>query len=111
MKKQIKCFKEEIEKGVSYTVMDAGLRVVEIKSITGKVDKCGELDEYFRYIKRRDRNESIRRYGIIQAIRKNNILPPVDLNLYRGEYYVVDSQGNLKMYDREGLISTAKLLR
>ena len=90
MKKQIKCFEEEIEKGVSYTVMDAGLRVVEIKSITGTVDKCGELDEYFRYKKRRDRNETSRRYGIIQAFQKNTILPPVDLNLYRGEYYVVD---------------------
>jgi len=71
-------------------MMDAGLRVVEIKSITGTVDKCGELDEHFRYIQRRDRGESARRYGILQAFKKYSFLPPVDLNLYKGEYYVVD---------------------
>jgi hypothetical protein len=90
VRKRVKCFDEALERGVSYTVLDAGLRVVEIRSITGTVDKCGELDEHFRYTKRRDRNESNRMYRIIQAFKQNTFFPPVELNLYKGEYYVVD---------------------
>ena len=90
MRGKVKCFKEELKKGVSFTVMDAGLRVVEVKAITGTVDKCGELDDHFQYTRRRDRQEESRRHRIAEALKKNVFFPPVDLNLYRGEYYVVD---------------------
>ncbi len=90
MKGLAKCFEDVLEKGVSYTVMDAGLRVVEVKAVTGTVDKCGELDEHFRYIKRHDRHERSRRHGMGEAFQKYTFFPPIDLYLYRGEYYVVD---------------------
>jgi hypothetical protein len=90
VKGHVKCFKDVLEKGVSYAVMDAGIRVVEVETITGTVDKCGELDEHFRYIKRRDRNERSRRYKIGQAYQNYTFLPPIDLYRYRGEFYVVD---------------------
>jgi 3',5'-cyclic AMP phosphodiesterase CpdA len=70
--------------------MDAGLRVVEVKAITGTGDTCGELDEHFRYMKRRDRHERNRWYKIGQAFQNYTFLPPIDLYLYGGEYYAVD---------------------
>ena len=85
MKRQVKCFGEVLDKGVSYAVMDAGLRVVEVRAITGTVDKCGELDDHFQYMRRRDRNEYSRRHSIFEALRKDTLFPPVSLYLYRGE--------------------------
>jgi hypothetical protein len=90
VKRRVKCFEDELIRGESYAIMDAGLRVVEVKRITGTVDKCGELDEQFHYVKRHDRHERNRRYHVKQAFQRNIFFPPVDLYFYRGEYYVVD---------------------
>jgi hypothetical protein len=90
MGKTIRCFERALNKGKSYTIMDAGTRVVEIKKIVGTVGKCGELDENFLYRKRRDRSERSRRFHMAAAVRRFHLLPAIDLYLYRGEYYVVD---------------------
>jgi hypothetical protein len=90
MRRQVKCFEEVLDKDISYTVMDAGLRVVELEAIVGTVGKCNELDNRFRYAKRRDRNEYNRRYRMMEAFKKYTFFPPIDLYRHRGEYYVVD---------------------
>jgi hypothetical protein len=73
-----------------HTVMDAGLRVIEVRRITGTLDKCGELDADFRYIKRRDRGERSRWHRLNEAARSYHFFPPIDAVFYRGEYYVID---------------------
>jgi hypothetical protein len=90
MKKRVRCFEEEIDRSSSYGIMDAGLRVVETGRIVGTVDKCGELDRHFQYLRRRDRNERSRRYAMYRALQEHQFLPPVELYLLRGDYYVVD---------------------
>jgi hypothetical protein len=50
MRRRVRCFYEDFIKTEPYTVMDAGLRVIELKRVVGTVDKCGELDDRFRYI-------------------------------------------------------------
>jgi hypothetical protein len=90
VKRLAECFQDVFDKKTPYTVMDAGLRVVEVSRIVGTVDKCGELDQSFRYIKRKDRVENSRWHRIRDAAKKYEILPPIEVNLYKGKYYVVD---------------------
>jgi hypothetical protein len=92
MAKKLKCFFEEVG-GKEYTTADAGLRVVEVDKITGTVGKCGQLDRRFRPLRRRDRGERYRRIRMARAFDNPTMvppIPPVDLYLYRGAYYVVD---------------------
>ncbi len=70
--------------------MDAGLRVIETRRIVGTVDKCGELDSGFRYIRRRDRQERSRRFRMAEAMKRFELMPSIDVYLFKGEYYVVD---------------------
>jgi hypothetical protein len=90
MRRRVRCFYEDFIKTEPYTVMDAGLRVIELKRVVGTIDKCGELDDRFRYIKRRDNVERSRRYRLEQAAKKYAFFPPIEVDLYRGNYYVVD---------------------
>jgi len=90
MKALAKCFYEEFEKARPHTIMDAGLRVIEVKRITGTLDKCGELDAGFRYIKRHDRAERSRWNRLQNAAKNYVFFPPIDVVFYRGEYYVMD---------------------
>jgi len=71
MRKRVKCFDEVFDSTRAYTVFDGGLRVIEVSKIKGSVDKCGELDDRFRYIRRRDRGERSRRYLLEEAARRN----------------------------------------
>jgi hypothetical protein len=97
MRTRIRCFEQEIEGVTSYTLMEVGLRVVEIRRIVGTVDKCDELDENFHYLHRKDRHERSRRHSMEEAMRNYLFLPPVDLYLYRGEYYVLDGNRRVAM--------------
>ena len=90
MKKLAECFENVLDKKTPYTVLDAGIRVVEVSKIVGTMDKCGELDRSFRYIKRNDRVEKSRWSRIKDAAKRYEFFPPVDVNLYKGKYYVVD---------------------
>ncbi|MGQ9616271.1 MAG: hypothetical protein ACUVWJ_07685 [Spirochaetota bacterium] len=90
MRKRVKCFEDVFDSSRAHMVFDGGLRVIEVSKIKGSVDKCGELDDRFRYIKRRDRRERSRRYQLEEAQRRNAFLPPVEVYLYEGEYFVVD---------------------
>lgn len=86
----VKCFEEELDKEESYNIFDAGLRVIEVKKIVGTVDKCGELDEKFRYVKRMDNVERSRWTRLRQAAGDYHTFPAIDVYIYRGFYYVVD---------------------
>ena len=90
MIKYTKCFDDEFDKDKSYSVLDAGLRVIKVKRITGTVDKCGELDKKFRYIKRHDVGERSRQHQLMQAAEKFSFFPAIDVILYKGEYFVID---------------------
>lgn len=90
MARYVKCFEEELDKEGSYRIFDAGIRVIEVKKIVGTVDKCGELDEKFRYIKRKDIVERSRWTRIRQAADNYHTFPPIEVYIYRGYYYVID---------------------
>ena len=65
------------------------------------MDKCGELDSTFRYIKRKDRGERSRRHRLEEAAREYRFFPPIDVLLYKGRYYVVD--GNRRVSAAKGM--------
>jgi hypothetical protein len=46
--KGVKCFDDEINEYGPYITIEAGLRVIEVRRITGSVNKCHELDRRFR---------------------------------------------------------------
>lgn len=90
MTKYTKCFDDEFDKTRSYSVLDAGLRVIKVKKITGTVDKCGELDRKFRYVKRHDVAERSRWNQLIQAAENFHFFPAIDVIQHKSEYYVID---------------------
>jgi len=96
MIKYTKCFDDEFEKTSAYSVMDAGLRVIKVKKITGTVGKCGELDRKFRYIKRHDVVERSRWNQLMKAAENFAFFPAIDVIRYKGEYYVID--GNRRTF-------------
>jgi hypothetical protein len=101
--KQAKCFAEEAARFGAYSTVDAGPRVIELARVTGTVNKCGQLRSDFRLLHlRRDRKERYRRLRLDQADLQLEILPPIDVYLLAGEYYVID--GNRR-------VASAKLQR
>lgn len=89
--KKAKCFAEETARFGPYTTLDAGPRVIELRRITGTVNKCGQLDRDFRLLhRRRDRKERYRRLRLNQANLHLTSLPPIDVYLLAAEYYVID---------------------
>jgi hypothetical protein len=87
---KIKCFDEEFDRRRPHASFDGGLRVIQVKRITGTVNKCGELDSTFQYIRRKDRLERSRRYRLQRAVSGYMIIPPISVYLNNGEYYVID---------------------
>jgi hypothetical protein len=90
MVQYIKCFSEELDKEESYRIFDAGLRVIEVKKIVGTVDKCGELDEDFRYVKRKDRVEWSRWRSLRIAASNYQTFPAIEVYKYKDFFYVID---------------------
>jgi hypothetical protein len=92
MPKTLKCFNEEL-RGGQYSTMPVGLRVIELRRITGSVDKCTELGPDFRPRGRSHRKERHRRTRMdrmFSSFAAGMSLPPIEVYLYQGEYYVVD---------------------
>ncbi|MFW6180353.1 MAG: ParB N-terminal domain-containing protein [Spirochaetota bacterium] len=90
MSRKIKCFDRELDRSRPHIFLDAGLRAVRVASITGTVNKCGELDRRFRNIRRKDRGERSRRYHLDREVHRYTMLAPIDVYRYRGEHYVID---------------------
>jgi hypothetical protein len=88
--KKVKCFHEEFNPHEPYAVMDGGLRTIETRMITGTVDKCGELDARFRYLKRGNLKERFRRGQMMKAAKHFALFPPINVYRYKNEYFVVD---------------------
>jgi hypothetical protein len=92
MRSTLKCFNEELG-GRQYTTMPVGPRVIEVGRIIGSVDKCEELNRDFRPRGRSHRKERHRRGQmdrLFSSFDAGSSLPPIDVYLYQGEYYVVD---------------------
>jgi hypothetical protein len=90
MTKYVKCFNDELDKTKPYSVLDAGLRVIKVQKIRGTVDKCGELDSKFRYVKRHDVSERSRWHRLMMAAENFHFFPAIDVIQYKGDYYVID---------------------
>jgi len=102
--KKVKCFSEETARTGAYATLAAEPRVIEVARITGTVDKCGELDSRFRLLgRRRDRGERFRRLQLSQTNLAYTNLPPIDVYLLAGEYYVVDGNRRVEAARRQGL--------
>ncbi len=102
--KRAKCFAEEAARLGNYTTLDAGPRVIELRRVTGTVNKCGQLDRDFRLIRRRrDRRERFRRMQLDNAALHLTSLPPIDVYLLAGEYYVIDGNRRVAAAKLQGL--------
>ncbi len=101
--KRVKCFDVEIAKYTPYATFEAGLRVVEAKRITGSVNKCHELDSRFRTLRRRDRRERWRRGRLTKHSVQYYSLPPIEVYLLGGEYYVIDGNRRVAAAKEFGL--------
>jgi hypothetical protein len=88
--KPARCFYEDFDSSEPYSIVQVGLRVIDVASILGTVDKCGELDRKFRYIKRGDLAEYLRRLNVQNATNPFEFLPPISVYRFQGSYYVVD---------------------
>jgi hypothetical protein len=98
-----KCFDDEIRKYGPYTTIEAGMRVIEVKRITGSVNKCHELDRRFRTRRRRDRRERWRRSRFDSQSLQLYTIPPIDAYLLGREYYVIDGNRRVAAAKQFGL--------
>lgn len=98
-----KCFNDEVRKYGPYATIEAGLRVIEVKRITGSVDKCHELDRSFRTRRRRDRRERWRRSRFDSQSMQFYSIPPIDVYLLSGEYFVIDGNRRVAAAKEHGL--------
>jgi hypothetical protein len=99
----VKCFNDEVRKYGTYATIEAGLRVIEVKRITGSVDKCRELDRRFRTRRRRDRRERWRRSRFDGQSLQFYSIPPIDVYLLSGEYFVIDGNRRVAAAKEYGL--------
>ena len=98
-----KCFNDEVRKYGPYATIEAGLRVIEVKRITGSVDKCHELDRNFRTRRRGDRRERWRRSRFDSQSMQFYSIPPIDVYLLSGEYFVIDGNRRVAAAKEYGL--------
>ena len=92
MRRTLKCFAEELG-GRQYNTMPVGLRVIEVGRIVGSLDKCDELGRDFRprgRTHRKERHRRTRMDRMFTSYDAGSALPPIDVYLYGGTYYVVD---------------------
>jgi hypothetical protein len=101
--RRIKCFADAEARVSSYATFDAGPRVIEVSRIVGTVNKCHELDGRFRTRRRRDRKERWRRGRLAGANLAFTSLPPIDVYLLEGEYYVIDGNRRVAAALEQGL--------
>ena len=102
--KRAKCFAEEAARLGNYTTLEAGPRVIELRRVIGTVNKCGQLDRDFRLIgRRRDRRERFRRMQLDNVALHLTSLPPIDVYLLAGEYYVIDGNRRVAAAKRQRL--------
>ena len=101
--KGVKCFDEEIREYGPYATFEAGLRVIEVNRITGSVNKCHELDRRFRTRRHGDRRERWRRSRFDGQSLQFFSIPPIDVYLLSGEYYVIDGNRRVAAAKQYGL--------
>jgi hypothetical protein len=99
----VKCFDDEIRKQGPYATIEAGLRVIEVRRITGSVNKCHELDRRFRTRRCRDRIERWRRSRLDEQSLQFHSIPPIDVYSLNGEHFVIDGNRRVAAAKEFGL--------
>lgn len=100
---KVKCFADVFEKDRPYTTMDGGLKPIETRMITGTVDKCGDLDDQFRYKRRGNMKEKYRRHMLERAAKRYEFFPPIKAIKYKNEYFVEDGNRRVATAKEAGI--------
>lgn len=88
---QILSFEDEARKGGPLAPKPLGLRTVDVARIVGSVGRARELGPDFRPPLRAQRRVDDQRYeGIVRALERGDVLPPVELYKLGYNYYVLD---------------------
>ena len=105
LRKKVKCFYHDLSKYLTYSQIYRGLQAIEVETIIGTVDKCGELDMQFNYVNGRKREwaENVRRYRISEATLNFHCFPPITVNRLKGRYYVVDGHRRVAAAKKNGV--------
>jgi hypothetical protein len=103
MSSKVKCFADVFEKDRPYTAMDGGLKPIETRMITGTVDKCGDLDDQFRYKRRGNMKEKYRRHKLERAAKRYEFFPPIKVIRYKNEYFVEDGNRRVATAKEAGI--------
>jgi hypothetical protein len=83
----IRCFQHVSQDGSSLNRRDLGVIPVPVERIVGTVSRCRDVRTDFQP----SRNRSLPRLGQIrEAMKRGEIMPPLELNRLRDEYYVLD---------------------
>ena len=88
--RKIPCFSDVIDNQLNYTMIDLGVRVIEVAKITGTVDKCRDLDGKFRSIRKHTGKERYRRKQILDHMRRGVFFDPIEVYQFNNAYYVLD---------------------
>lgn len=88
---QVLSFEEEARKGGPLAPKPLGLRTVDVARIVGSVGRARELGTDFRPPLRAQRRVDDQRYeGIVKALQRGDVLPPIELYKVGYNYYVLD---------------------
>ncbi|HEV7216887.1 MAG TPA: universal stress protein, partial [Chloroflexota bacterium] len=88
---QILSFEEEARRGGPLAPKPLGLRTVDVARIVGSVGRARELGPDFRPPIRSQRRQDDERYdGIVKALQRGDVLPPIDLYKVGYNYFVLD---------------------
>lgn len=88
-KPRLKLFADEQKRWAATSQYERGLRVIEVDKIVGTVDRNRqlELDADFQY---RNGIKPFRLRRILEALESGVILPPIEVDQIKDEYFVID---------------------
>lgn len=88
-KPRLKLFADEQKRWAATSQYERGLRVIEVDKIVGTVDRNRqlELDANFQY---RNGIKPFRLRRILEALESGTVLPPIDVDQIKDEYFVID---------------------
>ena len=88
---QVLSFEDEARRGGPLAPKPLGLRTVDVARIVGSVGRARELGPDFRPPLRAQRRQDDERYeGIVKALARGEVMPPVELYKIGYNYFVLD---------------------
>jgi len=85
----VRCFEQVMREEPALNRRDLGVMPVPVDRIVGSVSRCKDVSVNF-LPRHKSRGRLDRLNGVRQAMKRDSILPPVELYRLRDEYYVVD---------------------